>query len=73
MVISWRLFSILGAGHLSTDCKALLGGQAYLDQLNANPGERAKMDSEYTALMAELGVGGSQGLPPGMVLVLNGI
>uniref|UniRef100_A0A095AW20 Branchpoint-bridging protein n=1 Tax=Schistosoma haematobium TaxID=6185 RepID=A0A095AW20_SCHHA len=60
-----------GAGHLSTDCKALLGGQAYLDQLNANPGERAKMDSEYTALMAELGVGGSQGLPPGMVLVLN--
>ncbi|CAH8870749.1 unnamed protein product [Trichobilharzia szidati] len=56
-----------GAGHLSTDCKALLGGQAYLDQLNANPSERAKMDSEYTALMAELGVGpGSQGLPPGL-------
>ncbi|KAK4474674.1 hypothetical protein MN116_000728 [Schistosoma mekongi] len=52
-----------GAGHLSTDCKALLGGQAYLDQLNANPSERAKMDSEYTALMAELGVGGvAQGL-----------
>ncbi|KAH8862738.1 Branchpoint-bridging protein [Schistosoma japonicum] len=58
-----------GAGHLSTDCKALLGGQAYLDQLNANPSERAKMDSEYTALMAELGVGGgSQGLLSGMVL-----
>ncbi|TNN19966.1 Splicing factor 1 isoform 2 [Schistosoma japonicum] len=56
-----------GAGHLSTDCKALLGGQAYLDQLNANPSERAKMDSEYTALMAELGVGGgSQGLLSGL-------
>ncbi|VDP97055.1 unnamed protein product [Trichobilharzia regenti] len=58
-----------GAGHLSTDCKALLGGQAYLDQLNANPSERAKLDSEYTALMAELGVGpGSQELPPGMTV-----
>ncbi|CAH8620703.1 unnamed protein product [Heterobilharzia americana] len=56
-----------GAGHLSTDCKALFGGQAYLDQLNANPSEKAKMDSEYTALMAELGVGGgSQGLSSGL-------
>lgn len=30
---------------------------AYIDQLNNNPTERAKMDSEYSALMAELGVG----------------
>ncbi|CAL8075313.1 unnamed protein product [Calicophoron daubneyi] len=47
-----------GAGHLSQDCKANLSALGYMDQLNANPSERAKMDSEYSALMAELGVGG---------------
>ncbi|THD27059.1 Splicing factor 1 [Fasciola hepatica] len=40
---------------------------AYIDQLNNNPTERAKMDSEYSALMAELGVGAaSQFLNSGM-------
>ncbi|CAH8433691.1 unnamed protein product [Dicrocoelium dendriticum] len=54
-----------GAGHLSTDCKVNMGGVAYMDQLNANP-ERAKMDSEYSALMAELGVGAGSMLASGM-------
>ncbi|KAG5443846.1 Splicing factor 1 [Clonorchis sinensis] len=52
-----------GAGHLSTDCKVNLSGMAYADQLNTNPSERAKMDSEYSALMAELGVGAGSMLP----------
>ncbi|OON22192.1 KH domain protein [Opisthorchis viverrini] len=52
-----------GAGHLSTDCKVNLSGMAYTDQLNTNPSERAKMDSEYSALMAELGVGAGSMLP----------
>ncbi|VDP66241.1 unnamed protein product [Echinostoma caproni] len=56
-----------GAGHLSQDCKANLSAMAYIDQLNNNPTERAKMDSEYSALMAELGVGAaSQFLNSGM-------
>ncbi|KAF5402761.1 Splicing factor [Paragonimus heterotremus] len=55
-----------GAGHLSTDCKVNMSGLAYLDQLNSNPSERAKMDSEYSALMAELGVGAGSFLSSGM-------
>ena len=40
-----------------------------MEQMGINPMERAKMDSEYTALMAELGVGygsGTSTVPPGV-------
>ncbi len=41
-----------------------------MEQLGINPSERAKMDSEYTALMTELGVGygggGGATMPPGV-------
>ena len=40
-----------------------------MEQMGINPMERAKMDSEYTALMAELGVGygsGAPNMPPGV-------
>lgn len=45
-----------GFGHLPSDCK-LRDPSVTMEQLGINPTERAKMDSEYTALMAELGVG----------------
>ncbi|VDO01396.1 unnamed protein product [Rodentolepis nana] len=57
----------LGLGHLASDCK-LRDPNVSVEQLGINPTERAKMDSEYTALMAELGVGystGGSGAPHG--------
>nr|VZI34583.1 unnamed protein product [Spirometra erinaceieuropaei] len=45
-----------GFGHLASDCK-LRDPSVTLESLGINPMERAKMDSEYSALMAELGVG----------------
>ncbi|KAL3310207.1 Splicing factor 1 [Cichlidogyrus casuarinus] len=72
-----------GAGHLDKDCRvntAHQGGTYYslgaISQvITNNPQEKAKMDSEYTALMAELGVNGmpkgsgppgTDPLPPGV-------
>ncbi|KAM7538556.1 hypothetical protein Aperf_G00000047503 [Anoplocephala perfoliata] len=56
-----------GFGHLASDCK-LRDPSVSVEQMGINPAERAKMDSEYTALMAELGVGygtGNSGVPMG--------
>ncbi|VDK24154.1 unnamed protein product [Taenia asiatica] len=57
-----------GFGHLASDCK-LRDPSVTMEHMGINPMERAKMDSEYTALMAELGVGyggGAANLPPGV-------
>ncbi|EUB57307.1 Splicing factor [Echinococcus granulosus] len=60
-----------GFGHLASDCK-LRDPSVTMEHMGINPMERAKMDSEYTALMAELGVGyggGAATLPPGVARV----
>lgn len=54
-----------GLGHLGSDCK-LRDPNVSVEQLGINPTERAKMDSEYTALMAELGVGYNTGSSGGL-------
>ncbi|VEL26290.1 unnamed protein product [Protopolystoma xenopodis] len=51
-----------GFGHIASDCRFDPTTQPEI--MNSNPLERAKMDSEYSALMAELGVGGARPLPP---------
>ncbi|CAG5131364.1 unnamed protein product, partial [Candidula unifasciata] len=46
-----------GAGHIAQDCKQKRPGDSFRMQQAQNPAERAKMDSEYMSLMAELGEG----------------
>ncbi|CAH1795116.1 unnamed protein product [Owenia fusiformis] len=50
-----------GAGHLAQDCKQRRPGdslrQALAQNQNTQPVDKAKMDSEYMSLMAELGEG----------------
>ncbi|BFZ03766.1 hypothetical protein BsWGS_06805 [Bradybaena similaris] len=46
-----------GAGHIAQDCKQKRPGDSFRTQQTQNPAERAKMDSEYMSLMAELGEG----------------
>ncbi|CAG5122715.1 unnamed protein product, partial [Candidula unifasciata] len=46
-----------GAGHIAQDCKQKRPGDTFRMQQMQNPAERAKMDSEYMSLMAELGEG----------------
>uniref|UniRef100_A0A0B7A886 Branchpoint-bridging protein n=1 Tax=Arion vulgaris TaxID=1028688 RepID=A0A0B7A886_9EUPU len=46
-----------GAGHIAQDCKQKRPGDTFRVQQMQNPAERAKMDSEYMSLMAELGEG----------------
>lgn len=49
-----------GAGHISQDCKQRRPGDTFRAAMNQMPADRAKMDSEYMSLMAELG----EGVPP---------
>lgn len=46
-----------GAGHIAQDCKQKRPGDTFRMQQMQNPADRAKMDSEYMSLMAELGEG----------------
>ncbi|CAL1541757.1 unnamed protein product [Lymnaea stagnalis] len=46
-----------GTGHIAQDCKQKRPGDTFRMQQMQNPAERAKMDSEYMSLMAELGEG----------------
>lgn len=45
-----------GAGHLSKDCKQSRPGDTFRNMMQENT-DKAKMDSEYLSLMAELGEG----------------
>jgi splicing factor 1 len=55
-----------GAGHISADCKQRRPGETLKAQANPmqTTHDRAKMDSEYMSLMAELGQGGQPMQPP---------
>lgn len=46
-----------GAGHLSKDCKQSRPGDTFRNMMQDNTTDKAKMDSEYMSLMAELGEG----------------
>ncbi|KAH3863263.1 splicing factor 1-like [Dreissena polymorpha] len=46
-----------GAGHLGKDCKQARPGDTYRNMQMETPSDKAKMDSEYMSLMAELGEG----------------
>jgi len=46
-----------GTGHIAQDCKQKRPGDTFRMQQMQNPAEKAKMDSEYMSLMAELGEG----------------
>ncbi|KAH9499596.1 Splicing factor 1 [Bulinus truncatus] len=46
-----------GTGHIAQDCKQKRPGDTFRMQQMQNPADRAKMDSEYMSLMAELGEG----------------
>ena len=58
-----------GAGHLSQDCKSKRPGETlknFTPQVHQHTmADRAKMDSEYMSLMAELGEGPAQSPKPG--------
>ncbi|XP_072175914.1 uncharacterized protein [Diadema setosum] len=45
------------AGHIAADCREKATGDRPLAQPIVNPADKAKMDSEYLSLMAELGEG----------------
>ncbi|XP_041362536.1 splicing factor 1-like isoform X2 [Gigantopelta aegis] len=46
-----------GAGHIAQDCKEKKPGDTFRFQQAQTPVDKAKMDSEYMSLMAELGEG----------------
>lgn len=46
-----------GTGHIAQDCKAKRPGDTFRAMQNQSAADKAKMDSEYMSLMAELGEG----------------